>query len=80
MSGDSLLSSCLLYLLSGTVLLILPVLRVYNAIAERLEADDYDGKPLHGQSETIDDSCCIRPCTDGSYGPVLVRLAWHASG
>ncbi|KAM0748783.1 cytochrome c peroxidase Ccp1 [Meredithblackwellia eburnea MCA 4105] len=33
--------------------------KVYNAIAEILEAEDYD---------------------DGSYGPVLVRLAWHASG
>ncbi|KAK4702797.1 hypothetical protein P7C70_g3425, partial [Phenoliferia sp. Uapishka_3] len=32
---------------------------VYNAIAEVLEAEDYD---------------------DGSYGPVLVRLAWHCSG
>jgi cytochrome c peroxidase len=32
---------------------------VYDEIAYRLEADDYD---------------------DGSYGPVLVRLAWHASG
>ncbi|KAK4054353.1 heme peroxidase [Microbotryomycetes sp. JL221] len=33
--------------------------KVYNAIAERLENENYD---------------------DGSYGPVLVRLAWHASG
>ncbi|KAL4913209.1 heme peroxidase [Aspergillus aurantiobrunneus] len=33
--------------------------KVYNAIAERLDNEDYD---------------------DGSYGPVLVRLAWHASG
>jgi cytochrome c peroxidase len=32
--------------------------KVYNTIAQKLEAD-YD---------------------DGSYGPVLVRLAWHASG
>lgn len=32
---------------------------VYNAIAEALDAEDYD---------------------DGSYGPVLVRLAWHCSG
>ncbi|KAL8292338.1 hypothetical protein RQP46_001804 [Phenoliferia psychrophenolica] len=32
---------------------------VYNAIADILEAEDYD---------------------DGSYGPVLVRLAWHCSG
>lgn len=32
---------------------------VYNAIAERLEKENYD---------------------DGSFGPVLVRLAWHASG
>lgn len=33
--------------------------KVYNAVAEVLEQDDYD---------------------DGSYGPVLVRLAWHCSG
>jgi len=34
--------------------------KVYNAIADKLEANpEYD---------------------DGSYGPVLVRLAWHASG
>src|SRR5690606_8913713 len=33
--------------------------KVYNAIAELLEDDNYD---------------------DGSYGPVFVRLAWHASG
>ncbi|SGZ00380.1 BQ5605_C034g11344 [Microbotryum silenes-dioicae] len=33
--------------------------KVYDAIAQVLEAEDYD---------------------DGSYGPVLVRLAWHASG
>lgn len=33
--------------------------KVYNAVAERLENDEYD---------------------DGSYGPVLVRLAWHCSG
>jgi hypothetical protein len=32
---------------------------VYNAIANLLDANDYD---------------------DGSYGPVLVRLAWHTSG
>ncbi|KAF9970921.1 heme peroxidase [Actinomortierella ambigua] len=33
--------------------------KVYNAIAELLEDDNYD---------------------DGSYGPVFLRLAWHASG
>lgn len=33
--------------------------KVYNKIAEILDASDYD---------------------DGSYGPVLVRLAWHCSG
>ncbi|GAA5989952.1 hypothetical protein JCM11641_002923 [Rhodosporidiobolus odoratus] len=33
--------------------------KVYNAIAEGLEDENYD---------------------DGSYGPVLVRLAWHCSG
>ncbi|KZO98799.1 class II peroxidase [Calocera viscosa TUFC12733] len=33
--------------------------KVYNAIADILEDNDYD---------------------DGSYGPVLVRLAWHSSG
>ncbi|KAI5479201.1 cytochrome-c peroxidase [Pseudohyphozyma bogoriensis] len=33
--------------------------KVYNAIAQVLESEDYD---------------------DGSYGPVLLRLAWHASG
>lgn len=33
--------------------------KVYNAIAEVLDSEDYD---------------------DGSYGPVLVRLAWHCSG
>ncbi|KAG0231727.1 heme peroxidase [Actinomortierella wolfii] len=33
--------------------------KVYNAIAELLEDDNYD---------------------DGSYGPVFIRLAWHASG
>ncbi|TGZ78893.1 cytochrome c peroxidase [Ascodesmis nigricans] len=33
--------------------------KVYTAIADILEDNDYD---------------------DGSYGPVLVRLAWHASG
>ncbi|CEQ42016.1 SPOSA6832_03787 [Sporobolomyces salmonicolor] len=33
--------------------------KVYNAVAELLEDENYD---------------------DGSYGPVLVRLAWHCSG
>ncbi|KAG8761051.1 heme peroxidase [Ceratobasidium sp. 423] len=33
--------------------------KVYNRIAEILDANDYD---------------------DGSYGPVLLRLAWHSSG
>jgi cytochrome c peroxidase len=33
--------------------------KVYNAIADLLEDDNYD---------------------DGSYGPVFLRLAWHASG
>jgi len=33
--------------------------QVYNAVADVLDADDYD---------------------DGSYGPTLVRLAWHCSG
>ncbi|BGP17066.1 hypothetical protein JCM10213_000296 [Rhodosporidiobolus nylandii] len=33
--------------------------KVYNAIAESLDDENYD---------------------DGSYGPVLVRLAWHCSG
>ncbi|KAJ9299607.1 CAZyme family AA2 [Paecilomyces variotii] len=33
--------------------------KIYNEIASRLDAENYD---------------------DGSYGPVLVRLAWHASG
>ncbi|CAD6578123.1 MAG: heme peroxidase [Cyphobasidiales sp. Tagirdzhanova-0007] len=33
--------------------------KVYNAIAELLDTEDYD---------------------DGSYGPTLVRLAWHCSG
>ena len=33
--------------------------KVYNAVAERLDSENYD---------------------DGSFGPVVVRLAWHCSG
>ncbi|KAK9476324.1 heme peroxidase [Lipomyces japonicus] len=33
--------------------------KVYNAVADKFEADDYD---------------------DGSYAPVVLRLAWHSSG
>ncbi|KAJ7141426.1 heme peroxidase [Mycena epipterygia] len=40
--------------------------KVYNKIAELLDdADDYDGKHQN---------------LHGSYGPVVLRLAWHASG
>jgi len=58
--------------------------KVYNAVAEVLEQEDYDGELL-----AILKSSCVFGETDyrfawnvidGSYGPVLVRLAWHCSG
>jgi hypothetical protein len=53
--------------------------KVYNTVAELLdEAGDYDGKWLPVCDLQVFFCSCDKP--DGSYGPVLVRLAWHCSG
>lgn len=53
--------------------------KVYNAIAEILEedAEEYDGPHTRSSHYSFR---LLMTDTDGSYGPVLVRLAWHCSG
>jgi cytochrome c peroxidase len=52
--------------------------KVYNRISAILdEAGEYDGKLLCVY-DPVKKSLITVP--DGSYGPVLVRLAWHSSG
>lgn len=52
---------------------------MYNKIAHKIDdAGDYDGMICHVISHTT-----LSPpfhLSDGSFGPVLLRLAWHASG
>ena len=53
--------------------------QVYNKIAHMIdEAGDHDGMLCHVSS------VCLSPTlfhmSDGSFGPVVLRLAWHASG
>ncbi|KAG6865480.1 hypothetical protein C0991_002192 [Blastosporella zonata] len=51
--------------------------KVYNRIAELLdEAGEYDGTPALPWSEISN----LKQFIDGSYGPLILRLAWHASG
>ena len=53
--------------------------QVYNKIAHKIdEAGDYDGMPCHVYSVCR----CLTGfhLSDGSFGPVILRLAWHCSG
>ena len=49
---------------------------MYNRIAKLLdEAGEYDGEPRKRLLLPV-----IDKVADGSYGPVILRLAWHSSG
>lgn len=67
--------------------------KVYNKVASILETDNYDGSlPSYVIRSSLVVLCgkvarlllthvaVFNPITDGSYAPVLIRLAWHASG
>ena len=43
------------------------------------EAGEYDGRLCHTHNLPRVDGCLFFS-SDGSYGPVFLRLAWHASG
>jgi cytochrome c peroxidase len=57
--------------------LIISYVQVYNKIAELFdEAGDYDGEWPYSIYRIKE----IDKAADGSYAPVILRLAWHASG
>lgn len=52
--------------------------QVYNKIAHIIDdAGDYDGKSYH---VSVHATPTLSHLSDGSYGPLFLRLAWHGSG
>jgi cytochrome c peroxidase len=57
---------------------LIPRGQVYNKIAHIIDdAGDYDGMSY---SVSVHATPTLFHLPDGSYGPVLLRLAWHGSG
>ena len=52
--------------------------QVYNKIAHMIDdAGDYDGVSYH---VSVHATLLPSSTSDGSYGPLILRLAWHGSG
>jgi hypothetical protein len=65
---------------SNTAKKTLDYQEVYNAVADVLEenADDYDGQgPRIDLARSRSAVLIFRSLSDGSYGPVILRLAWQ---